>query len=233
MKGRGRGDDEEFDAVSAFLSKDVIFNITIILFVLVAALFLLANPKSEFRNAEVNVPAGSYWIETYFEDRDPQTGKLIAADVDTYVQLRSSPNRPPESPVYFYNLGTTTYNYERDDRGNRPGWDDWDPINYEVVKSRGYPVGETCVNLHLYDNDSSLTEIPVLVTVRRLRGKVGIAGETLTSTLEPLLTAKVKLVRVKQEINVFCFTVDEEGELIKEKTIQSDAVCMKNANGCE
>jgi hypothetical protein len=231
IRSRRNKNKESLDALS-IAQGDVMAALLLIFVIFVVALMVLIAKKTE-RSAETDVPAWSVWVEIYWQYNDPKTLKLVNVDVDLGVKYRGDKkNRPEEDAVWFSNWGANTYNLERDDLGNRPGFDDWDPINYEVTKSRGRPVGETCVNIHFYRNRSTLSEIPVLVTVRTLKGKTERERSYVSSGSTPILTTQVVLKREWQELNVFCFTLDEKGELMKEKTFQSDSICFRNSDGC-
>ncbi|MBI4068545.1 hypothetical protein HY413_04050 [Candidatus Kaiserbacteria bacterium] len=202
---------------------------------------LLTVQKLEQMSGEVNEPAESLKFEVFWNYDDPASAdkpykyKLVDVDADTGIWYRGGANNAPLTPVWFTNMGAGFINLERDDLGNRPGIEsEFDPINYESAKTRGIPAGEYCVNVHLYRNRSSLTKIPVTVNVRVVRGqqRKQLDGrvDAPASSDKPILTSNVVFEREWQEINVFCFTMNEQFDLVPEKTFRSNANCFHNAN---
>jgi len=80
-----------------------------------------------------------------------------ATDVDLWVQA------PGQLPVGYSNKGGPVFNLLRDDLGTLH---DTMPANFEFTYSRGIPVGEYAVNIHLYRNDAAVTPIPVRVEIK-------------------------------------------------------------------
>ena len=79
-------------------------------------------------------------------------------------------------------------------------------MNYEVSYSRGIPDGEYTVNVHLYRNKTRVSPIPVTV--------VTSVKKTPSSTTRQLLASKIELVREGQEITVYRFRLESEGNLV-------------------
>jgi hypothetical protein len=179
-------DDHEDDGTSTVF-RDVI---TLALLGFVAAVILLlphVNPQAKTSDA-VDVP-GNVMVEIRWPDQ-------IDADVDLWVQA------PGDVPVGYSNKGGKVFNLLRDDLGTKG---DVTGLNYEVSYSRGIPEGEYVVNLHLYRNNSALTEIPVTVVV----SSKGAAGHSA----KQILTSKATLRHIGQELTVFRFRLNKNGDL--------------------
>ncbi|MGF1609076.1 MAG: hypothetical protein ACFCUQ_06755 [Kiloniellales bacterium] len=121
----------------------------------------------------------------------------IDADVDLWVQA------PGGSPVGYSNKGDATFNLLRDDLGKKGDFTD---MNYEVSFSRGIPAGGYTVNLHLYSNAAKVYPVPVAVVVSLKRRPEESAKQ--------LLSKKVTLTRLGEELTVFRFELSEEGRLV-------------------
>ncbi|MES2006803.1 MAG: hypothetical protein V4436_01705 [Patescibacteria group bacterium] len=160
------------------------------LFILVAA--SVASRAAPAQDASLKLPPGTVSIETFW----PNT---IDADVDLWVK------GPTGDPIGYSNKGGVNYNLERDDLGIRSADD---PVNYENTKSRGLTVGVNCVNLHLFRNNSKTYPVPVKVTVKIEKGE-----NNTKSSAGPVLTSDVKLVAEGQELNIFCFIIDKDGNI--------------------
>ncbi len=92
-------------------------------------------------------------------------------------------------------------NLERDDRGKI---NDSSALNYEWMSIRGREAGEYTINLHLYNEYDGLLPVPVKV---RVTGK-GDLGE--------IFTDEILMKRRKEEITVVRFTLDGNGDLIRD-----------------
>jgi len=77
-----------------------------------------------------------------------------------------------------------------------------------MTTSRGLTVGVNCVNLHLFRNNSKTYPIPVKVTVTIVKGDGN--GKSASA---PTLVSDVDLATEGQELNVFCFIVDKDGNV--------------------
>jgi hypothetical protein len=119
------------------------------------------------------------------------------ADVDLWVQA------PGDIPVGYSNKGGVIFNLLRDDLGL---FADVTPLNYEIAYARGLPPGEYAVNVHLYRAAAAQMPVPVSVTVSAKSEPNDIARE--------LLTTKVQLRRENEELTVFRFKLDTEGQLV-------------------
>lgn len=180
-------DDHEDDGTSTVF-RDVI---TLALLGFVAAVILLlphVNPQAKTTADAVDMP-GNVMVEIRWPDQ-------IDADVDLWVQA------PGDVPVGYSNKGGKVFNLLRDDLGTKG---DATGLNYEVSYSRGIPEGEYVVNLHLYRNNTTLSEIPVTVVV----STKGAAAHSA----KQILTSQVKLEHIGQELTVFRFRLDKNGEL--------------------
>jgi hypothetical protein len=152
-----------------------------VLFVLLMVLVLLPhNPETESKHT----PPGSVIVEIRWPDG-------LDTDVDLWVQA------PGDDPVGYSRRAGEYFNLLRDDLGSAR---DALELNYENAYSRGMPVGEYIVNLHLY---ASRSPLPVSVAVQ-------VSRATNTDTL--LVFARtVELVRIGQQITVNRFTLNEHG----------------------
>ena len=215
--------------------QDVLTNLLMVFVVILVVVLVLINPSKKKTATETTAPPGNILVESFWQITDPGTNRLINTDVDQWVAFMGGPTSPPERAAGYSNKGGKTYNLLRDDLGNRPGQDDNDPVNYELTTSRGVPVGTHCVNLHLYKNGSSLNEIPVKVSVRIARALPGFTsdGSQKLEDATEVLTSTVILRYLGQEYNVFCFSLDAQGKVEKEKTYRSDSICLRSPDGCE
>lgn len=179
-------DDHDDDGTNTVF-RDVI---TLALLGFVAAVILLlphVNPQAKTSDA-VDMP-GNVMVEIRWPDQ-------IDADVDLWVQA------PGDVPVGYSNKGGKVFNLLRDDLGTKG---DATGLNYEVSYSRGIVEGEYTVNVHLYRNNTQLTEIPVTTVV-------SVKGAT-AHTAKQILTSQVKLEHLGQELTVFRFRLTKSGEL--------------------
>ena len=147
------------------------------------------NPVGEAEKDDTS-PPGNVIVElTWPEDVD--------ADIDLWVEA------PGDRPVGYSNKGGSIFNLLRDDLGKRS---DVSGMNYEVSYSRGIPDGEYTVNVHLYRNKTRVSPIPVTV--------VTSIKKTPSSTTRQLLASKIELVREGQELTVYRFKLESEGNLV-------------------
>lgn len=139
------------------------------------------------------------------EEAAPSPGNIIVevhwanaidADVDLWVEA------PGDIPVGYSNKGGTVFNLLRDDLG---GQSDLTEMNYEVTYSRGVPVGEYTINVHLYRDLAKKLPFPVTVVVS--------VKKTESSSVKQILTTKVMFTREGQEITAFRFKLDGDGQL--------------------
>jgi len=121
----------------------------------------------------------------------------LNTDVDLWVQ------GPNDRPVGYARQSGRMFNLLRDDLGHRR---DASNLNYEISYSRGVLPGEYTVNVHLFSNVARVYPVPVTVVV-----------SVKTNPDEParqILTSKVTLTYVNQEITVFRFRLNREGSLV-------------------
>jgi hypothetical protein len=147
------------------------------------------NPPGEAAEDDT-APPGNVIVEITWPDG-------IDADIDLWVEA------PGDRPVGYSNKGGTIFNLLRDDLGNRS---DVTGLNYEVTYSRGIPSGEYTVNVHLYRNTASISPIPVTV--------VTSVKKTVTDNTRQLLASRIDLVREGQELTVFRFKLNGDGDLV-------------------
>jgi hypothetical protein len=147
------------------------------------------NPK-QTKSAENVEPPGNVIIEARWPDN-------MDSDVDLWVQA------PGDTPVGYSNKGGAIFNLLRDDLGRRA---DATEMNYEVSYSRGIPPGEYTVNLHLYRNTARVVPIPVTI--------VASVKKTMQESARQLLATRIDLKREGQELTVFRFAIDDDGDLV-------------------
>ncbi len=182
-------DPERFEADDS----DTVFRDVIMLalagFVALVILMLPHLNPPGAKQAEDTEPPGNVIVEIRWPDD-------IDADVDLWVKA------PGDVPVGYSNKGGLIFNLLRDDLGKRA---DATGMNYEVSYSRGIPPGEYTVNLHLYRNVSGVYPVPVTVVTSVKRDARESARQILAS--------KVELGREGQELTVYRFSLDSQGQL--------------------
>jgi hypothetical protein len=182
---RGLDDFDEDGTGTVF--RDVI---TLALLGFVATvILLLPHVHPEAKTSDASDMPGNVMVEIRWPDD-------VDADVDLWVQA------PGDVPVGYSNKGGKVFNLLRDDLGTKG---DATGLNYEVSYSRGIVAGEYTVNVHLYRNNTQLTEIPVTTVV-------SVKSPT-AHTAKQILTSKVKLAHLGQELTVFRFRLNKGGEL--------------------
>lgn len=180
------GTDED---VGGIIFRDLILNLLVAFLASVAILIAhIAESKSSAKT-EGAPPPGNVMIEARWPDD-------ADADVDLWVQA------PGDRPVGYSNKGGAIFNLLRDDLGTRG---DATGLNYEISYARGMPAGEYTVNLHLYRN---VTGVPVPVKV-----VASVKNPDGTSTKQ-ILFKEVELTREGQELTIFRFRLDQNGELV-------------------
>ena len=145
------------------------------------------NPPVQASDAP---PPGNVIVEVRWPDN-------LNTDVDLWVQ------GPGDGPVGYSNKGGRTFDLLRDDLGHA---NDATGLNYEIAFSRGTPVGEYTVNLHLYRDVSGRLPIPAVVVVS-VRPHRDVAAAAIA-------TEQVTLDHVGQELTVVRFVLDEKGALV-------------------
>ena len=147
------------------------------------------NPPGA-KTADNMTPPGNVIVEIRWPDE-------LDADVDLWVQA------PRDVPVGYSNKGGAVFNLLRDDLGNRV---DVTGLNYETSYSRGIEAGEYTVNLHLYRNPSGVYPVPVTVVTSVKRNA--------KDTARQLLASDVLLVSEGEEVTVYRFDLNEDGDLV-------------------
>lgn len=118
-------------------------------------------------------------------------------DVDLWVQA------PGDVPVGYSNKGGLFVDLLRDDLGN---YGDATSINHEVAFSRGIPVGEYIVNVHMFRNTSGRWPVPVQIEIGATANK--------TKPLQPIAKTAVELKRLGEEITAVRFSLAPDGSLV-------------------
>ncbi len=185
-----------FDA-EAEDDSDVVFRdvITLALLGFVALVIILLphiNPPEKKRTEQEASAPGNVMIEARWSDD-------IDADVDLWVE------GPGDNPVGYSNLAGQVFNLLRDDIGFR---NDVSKLNYENAYSRGIVAGEYTVNLHMYFNRADVWPVPVTVLVSTITP----SGTARAS--RQILVSDVQLRQMGEELTVFRFRLDEDGELV-------------------
>lgn len=147
------------------------------------------NPPGKAAEEQVQ-PPGNVIVEIRWPDD-------LDTDVDLWVEA------PDEVPVGYSNKGGPFFNLLRDDLGQRA---DATGANYEVSYSRGIPQGDYTVNVHLYRNADGILPIPVTV--------VTSVKKTPEDSAEQVLASEIKLKREGQELTVYRFRLDEQGDVV-------------------
>jgi hypothetical protein len=182
------------ESAASVARQDMLFLLTFGLLTMLLIALVYFNPPTEETTEE---PPGDLIVTVDWpNDRN--------VDIDLWV-------KPPAGRAVGYsNLASPWFNLLRDDRGHI--YDD-SFANSEFGASRGIKAGAWVVNLHYYasrrssremaENESQ--EITARVTVSKLGAK-GIVIQWLTKL--------VTLNKVGQELTIFRFRVDEEGEFV-------------------
>lgn len=144
------------------------------------------NPPGK-NDAEPLRPPGTLIVEIRWPDN-------YHTDVDLWVKA------PHENPVGYSAKSGKTFNLLRDDLGQT---NDTLGLNYENVYSRGIPVGEYQINVHLYSTGKS-PPIPV---------KIKISKRMKNQTIR-LFYREVNLLFIGQEITVIRFRMDENARIV-------------------
>lgn len=170
--------------------RDVIILVLAGFVVIVLLLLPHINPPAQAAKQSMD-PPGNVMVEMRWPFE-------LDTDIDLWVLA------PGDSPVGYSHKDCSALNLLRDDRGHLR---DASNLNYEVSYSRGAPAGEYVVNPHLYNSRSDiLVPIPVDVVVSVRRSASAGAQQIVTST--------VLLRRVGEEITVFRFKLDDNGQLV-------------------
>ena len=120
-------------------------------------------------------------------------------DLDLWVEA------PGDQPVGYSNKGGRVFNLLRDDLGHMA---DTTKLNYEVSYSRGVPAGEYTVNIHYFRSSKVQLPMPAEIVVS--------VKENAASSARQILTTKIELRNVGEEVTAFRFELDEDGALITE-----------------
>ena len=147
------------------------------------------HPPGEKADADHKEPPNEVIEEIRWPDKSD-------SDVDLWVEA------PGDVPVGYSNKGSKIFNLLRDDLGKTS---DALEMNYETSRSRGIPPGEYTVNVHLYRLGHEPLPITVTVVTSVKKG---------TGRANQILVSKVKLVREGQELTVYRFKLDPEGNLV-------------------
>jgi hypothetical protein len=160
-------------------------------FVLMSVLMMsVMNPPTQSSESDNVQAPGNVIVEAQWPDK-------LDADVDLWVQA------PGDVPVGYSNKGGRVFNLLRDDLGRSHDITDY---NYEVAYTRGAPVGEYVVNLHMYRGRSVTYPVAVKVVASVKRDSAGAAKQLVTTT--------VQLRKEGQELTALRFRLDAQGGLV-------------------
>ena len=178
------------DDTGGTVFRDVIMLVLAGFVVTVLLLLPHINPPAQAAKKSADLP-GNVMVEIRWPDG-------LDTDVDLWVQA------PGDTAVGYSNKGGGVFNLLRDDRGHLR---DASNLNYEVSYSRGAPVGEYVVNLHLYNSRTEITapiSVDVVVSVKRAE----------KSSTRQIVAGKALLRHLGEEITVFRFKLDSETHLV-------------------
>ncbi len=179
---------EEFDEDPVgTVFRDVLM-LALVGFVAMVIMLLPHLSKAKQADQEQRSP-GHVVVEIHWPDELP-------VDVDLWVLA------PGDSPVGFFNPDGRFFNLLRDDLGA-----DGDATgqNFEVAYSRGIPVGEYIVNVHMYGPLAPGVMVPVRVVV---------SARQQYGDLRQVLQTRVELKRHNQEETAFRFRLTDKGEVV-------------------
>lgn len=201
-------------AAEAEDDSDVVFRdvITLALLGFIALVIIMLphiNPPEKKRTEQETVAPGNVMIEARWGDD-------IDADVDLWVK------GPQDRPVGYSNLAGDVFNLLRDDIGFR---NDASQLNYENAYSRGIVAGEYSVNLHMYYNRADSWPVPVTVLVSTVK------PTGTTRSTRQILVSDVELRQMGEELTVFSFHLDEEGELVEGSVSSAPRKMVTSATG--
>ena len=179
--------DEFEDDTAGTVFRDMLM-LALIGFVAMVIMLLphLSRKQDEAKDAQA---PGNVVVEVHWPDE-------LAVDVDLWVKA------PGDVPVGYWNQGGRYFNLLRDDLGVEG---DATGRNYEVSYSRGIPVGEYIVNVHMYG------PVPVGVTVP---ARVVVSVKPKYGDMRQILETTIVLRRRNQEETAFRFRLDDDGELV-------------------
>lgn len=164
-----------------------------IVFLFIIILFHI-NPVAKEDEGEIKQP-GNIAVEISWPAEQ-------GMDIDLWVRA------PGDTPVGYSNKASKYFNLVRDDLGNLT---DELKLNFENSFSRGAPPGEYVVNVHLYNQNNFPLPINVYVGVI-------IRDPTDEDATETKFNKTVTLTEQGQELTVFRFKIDENGDLVEGST---------------
>jgi hypothetical protein len=162
------------------------------------------NPPAEKDEEEITAP-GNMVVELYWPDE-------LDVDLDLWVRA------PGDIPVGYSNKGGRYFNLVRDDLGHR---NDNSGRNYEIAFSRGLPVGEYIINVHVY-RIFQRVELPF-----EFRVVVKIINEDRRVTAE--VVRDVTVTKSGEEHTVMRFEVDNNGYIVP-NSMNNVRVSLRNAH---
>ena len=165
------------------------------LMIVILILIIILRTMDSESSADDTVPPGSIVVQVEWPPE-------LDVDVDLWVRA------PGDTPVGYSNKGGKFFNLLRDDLGS---YADTTLLNFEVAYSRGQPVGEYIVNLHLFLSRAGAgVQIPCRVEIMLRFG---------TRKYVTIFRRDVVLEHVGQEITVQRFTLDERSNVVGQSLI--------------
>ncbi len=154
--------------------------------------------KPDAKTEEVK-SAGDMMVEIHWPDK-------VDIDIDLWVK---SPD--DERPVGYSNRAGKTFNLLRDDLGKS---NDTTDRNFEMAYARGLPEGEYVINLHYFADrePGGIHEVPVDVVISTKNN----GPDKLAGGMKQIIIRKAVLRVLGEEITVVRFTLDKNGELVKD-----------------
>ncbi len=184
--------------------RDMIFVVLLGFVAIVVLLLPHLNPPRE--GIEQTIPAGNVIVTIDWPDG-------WSTDVDLWVRA------PGERPVGYSRKDGNTFNLLRDDLGT---YRDNTGQNRETAMSRGILAGQYVVNLHLFSNYEGTFPVPVGIEV---------VVVTPSGKVEQILIAREILSGPGQELTVFRFRLDGDGNLARESVNKIQTPLRSNNKG--
>jgi len=190
MRGKFTTDD---DSGYGTAFRDVIFSLFAVIAAVVIILLLLPKEPNKSAN-DADVTRGNIRVEIRWDD-------TANVDVDLWGKA------PNEKPVGYSNYHSKVLSLVRDDLGS---YADISNLNYEIMFSRGLPMGEWVFNVHWFGNAQGLREIPVTVIITITKDDSVKSKSKRTQ----IVSTKVVLTHVGQELTIIRFKLDKDANVI-------------------
>lgn len=192
---------------------DVLFNLILIFLTIAILALLLINPIVKKKDVEEKA---EFIITIEWPKGD--------VDVDIWIM------DPDERIMFYREKEVGVLNLERDDTGNIKDVIvvdgkamTLDNKNYERVSIRGVYPGTYVVNIHLYRHGLypqfySRLDTPI---------PVDVAMQKINPSVKTYFSKKVYLRYMREEVHVFTFTVDRDGDIEEVRTDRPESIVSK------